>query len=430
MRRPSVWQKRGEARRRVGAAGLGVACVLGLVACSGDDGGPPELTWYTNPDAGGQAAVAEACSTDDYTITTQVLPTDANQQRIQLARRLAAGDPEIDIMSIDPPFTAEFADAGYLAEIPQDMQDAFREQAFESAAAAATWNDQLVVAPFWSNTQVLWYRKSFVEKAGLDMGQPVTWDQIIQAASDNGGTVAVQANKYEGYTVWINALIAGAGGDIASETEKGADASIDIASQAGQDAAQVITELTGSEAAPADLSVSNEGTAAATFAGDTGAFMVNWTYILNGAGYPEEIVDDLGWTRYPETVEGEESRPPYGGIGIGVSEFSDEKDFSVQALECLTSPENQAVNAELTGNMPASEAGYDEPKVKELFPADLIALFQESLDTAAPRTLTPYWSDISGSIQSTWHPPSGVSDQTPEESAQFIEDVLQGRSLL
>jgi multiple sugar transport system substrate-binding protein len=414
----------------VGAAGLGVTCVLGLVACGGDDGGPPEITWYINPDAGGQAAVAEACSTDDYTITTQVLPTDANQQRIQLARRLAAGDPEIDIMSIDPPFTAEFADAGYLAEIPQDMQDAFREQAFESASAAATWNDQLVVAPFWSNTQVLWYRKSFVEEAGLDMSQPVTWDQIIQAASDNGGTVAVQANKYEGYTVWINALISGAGGDIASNTEQGADATIDIASQAGQDAATVISELASSSAAPADLSVANEGTAAATFAGDSGAFMVNWTYILNGAGYPEEIVEDLGWTRYPQTVEGEESRPPYGGIGIGVSEFSDEKDLAVGALECLTSPENQAINAELTGNMPSSEAGYDQPNVQELFPPDLIALFQESLDSAAPRTLTPYWSDISGSIRSTWHPASSVDDQTPEESKQFIEDVLQGRSLL
>ena len=96
--------------------------------------------------------------------------------------------------------------------------------------------------------------------------------------------------------------------------------------------------------------------------------MVNWTYILNGAGYPEELVKDLGWARYPETVEGEESRPPYGGIGIGVSEFSDEKDFSVQALECLTSPENQAVNAELTGNMPASEAGYDQPTGEEAVP--------------------------------------------------------------
>jgi multiple sugar transport system substrate-binding protein len=430
MRRPSVRQARGETRRRVGAAGLGVACVLGLVACSGDDDGPPELTWYINPDAGGQAAVAEACSTDDYTITTQVLPQDANQQRIQLARRLAAGDPEIDIMSIDPPFTAEFANAGYLAEIPQDMQDTFSDMAFDSAVQAATWEDQIVVAPFWSNTQVLWYRKSFVEKAGLDMGQPVTWDQIIQAASDNGGTVAVQANKYEGYTVWINALIAGAGGEIATETEKGEDAQIDIASEAGQDAAGVIEELSGSEAAPADLSVSNEGTAAATFASDVGAFMVNWTFILNGAGYTEDLVKDLGWARYPETVEGEESRPPYGGIGLGVSEFSDQKDFSVQALECLTSPENQAVNAELTGNMPSSEAGYDQPQVKKLFPADLIALFQESLDSAAPRTLSPYWSDMSGSIQNTWHPPSGVSDQTPEESRQFIEDVLQGRSLL
>ena len=71
--------------------------------------------------------------------------------------------------------------------------------------------------------------------------------------------------------------------------------------------------------------------------------MVNWTYILNGRRLPARtIVNDIGWTRYPETVEGEESRPPYGGIGIGVSEFSDHKDAAIQALECLTSPENQA----------------------------------------------------------------------------------------
>ena len=116
-------------------------------------------------------------------------------------------------MSIDPPYTAEFANAGYLAKIPQDLQDKLKEQSFKGAIEAATWDDQLVVAPFWSNTQVLWYRKSFVEKAGLDMSKPVTWDQIIDAAAKNGGKVAVQANKYEGYVVWINALISGAGGD-------------------------------------------------------------------------------------------------------------------------------------------------------------------------------------------------------------------------
>lgn len=417
------------AQRRTYVAAAAVTGMLALAACSGGASGPPELTWYINPDSGGQAAVAKACSTDEYSITTQVLPQSASQQRIQLVRRLAAEDPEIDLMSIDPPFTAEFAAAGYLAEIPKDLQQKFTDQAFESAVTAATWEDQLVVAPFWSNTQVLWFRKSFVDKTNLDMSQPVTWDQIIKAASDNGGKVAVQANKYEGYSVWINALISGAGGDIASDTESGADAQIDIGSQAGKDAASVIEELSSSSAAPGDLSVSDEGTAAATFQGDSGAFMVNWTFIWGNYG-DDQLGGDIGYAPYPATVEGEESRPPYGGIGIGVSEFSDDKDFAVQALECLTNTKNQALNAELTGNMPASAAGYDEPNVKELFPADLIELFQQSLERAAPRTLTPYWSDISGAIQSTWHPPSGVSDQTPEKSKGFIEDVLQGRSLL
>ncbi len=134
MHRPSRRRSRRRAPRKAVAAAAAIVCTASLAACSGDDGGTPELIWYINPDAGGQDAVAEACSTDAYTISTQVLPQDSSQQRIQLARRLAAGDPAIDLMSLDPPFTAEFANAGYLAEIPQDMQDKFREQAFDSAA--------------------------------------------------------------------------------------------------------------------------------------------------------------------------------------------------------------------------------------------------------------------------------------------------------
>ncbi|HTW15857.1 MAG TPA: extracellular solute-binding protein [Nocardioides sp.] len=405
-----------------------------LAACSSDDGDTPELVWYTNPDAGGQAKVAENCTKaadGAYTITTQVLPQDANQQRIQLARRLAAEDPDIDIMSIDPPFTAEFANAGYLAEIPSDLQDSLREQSFEGATEAATWNDQLVVAPFWSNTQVLWYRKSFAEKAGLDMTKPVTWDQIIDAASDNGGTVAVQSNKYEGYVVWINALIAGAGGDLVSETEKGVDASIDIDSPAGEQAAAIIEKLASSPAAPADMSVAQEGQAGATFGSDAGAFLVNWTYIWTNYDQAQpEVKEDLGFARYPQTVEGEESRPPYGGIGVGVSAYSDNIDESMDAIECITNAENQGVNAELTGNMPASSAGYDYPPLAEIYPQELLDLFQESLDAAAPRSVTPYWSDISGGIQSVWHPPASVNSDTPADSKSFIGDVLQGRSLL
>jgi multiple sugar transport system substrate-binding protein len=409
-----------------------LALASSLLAACGGDSGTPELVWYINPDSGGQDAVAEKCSTDDYTISTQVLPQDAGQQRIQLARRLAAKDPEIDLMSLDPPFTAEFADAGFLAEVPQDAREQLEQQGtFQGALDAATWNDKLVVFPFWSNTQVLWYRKSFVEKAGIDMSQPVTWDQIIDAASENGGKIGVQANKYEGYVVWINALVEGAGGTILENPEEGVDATITLGDEAGQQAAGIIEKLATSEAAPADLSVSNEGTAGSTFGSDQGSFLVNWTYIFKN--YDEtapDVAEDIGYTRYPQTVEGEESRPPYGGIGIGVSAYSDDQELALEAAQCLVDPESQGINADLTGNMPASTEGYEYEALQETFPADLLELFQTSVDAAAPRTVTPYWSDVSGSIQNIWHPPRSVDDETPERSTTFIEDVLKGGDLL
>ena len=221
------------------------------------------------------------------------------------------------------------------------------------------------------------------------MSKPVTWDQIIDAAANNGGKVAVQSNKYEGYVVWINALISGAGGEIATDTSKGLDMKLEINSPAGEKAAAVIEKLAHSSAAPADLSVAQEGQAGSTFATPQGSFMVNWTYIYNNYEATDPGFNkDIGYTRYPETVQGEPSRPPYGGIGLGVSAYSNHVDEAMQAVECITSPENQEVNAEITGNMPASQAGYDANgnALQKIYPAPLLELFQQSLDEAAPRT--------------------------------------------
>jgi multiple sugar transport system substrate-binding protein len=418
-------------RRRLAGSLAALATAAGLLSACGGSSGKTTLVWYINPDAGGQAAIAATCSTDQYTITTQTLPQDANQQRVQLARRLEAHDSGIDLMSIDPPYTAEFANGGLLAPIPQSEQDTLKQQSFKGATDAATWGGKLVVYPFWSNTQVLWYRKSFVQKAGLDMNQPVTWSQIIKAASDNGGTVAVQANKYEGYVVWINALVSGAGGTLVTDTSKGVDAKVTINTTAGKDAASVVEDLAHSKAASPDLSIAQEGQAGTTFGASNGAFMVNWTYIWHNYDTTQpDVAKDIGYTMYPETVQGQPSRPPYGGIGIGVSSYSQHIDMATKAAACLVEPKQQATNAVLTGNMPASPAGYQDPQVQKLFPPDLIKLFEDSVNAAAPRTVTPYWSDISGAIQSTWHPPSSVTSSTPGASATFIHDVLTGKKLL
>ena len=441
---------------RLLAGAASATVLLSLLAACGSDNGAVTLTWYTNPDPGGQAAVAKRCSTPHVKIKNQVLPQDAGQQRIQLARRLAAHDSGIDLMSLDPVFNAEFANAGFLAKIPDSLQATLKQQSFKGAYDASTWNGELVVLPFWSNTQVLWYRKDAAAAAGLDMTKPVTWDQIIGAAdklnakAGNATTkVGVQANKYEGYIVWINALVAGAGGDLISQASQGADARVDVDSDAARKAAAVIQKLSDSTAAEPDLSVSNEGTVlpylypakGGKVIKDAGGFLVNWTFVYSNekgltskspaeGGITKKDFANLGWTRYPATVAGQTSRPPYGGIGIGVSKYSAHPEEAMKAAACIVSPKSQGINADLTGNMPASAAGYRYPALQKAYPADLLQLFQDSVDSAGPRPATPYWSDISGALQSTWHSPRAVNQGTPKKSASFVEDVLKGRSLL
>jgi trehalose/maltose transport system substrate-binding protein len=441
--------------------GLALA-VTPLTACGSDlffgsssasSNGQPTLTWYINPDPTteanlGQSGIAQRCSdeSDEYNIDVQLLPQSASEQRIQLARRLAAEDNTIDLMSLDPVFVAEFADAGFLAPIPDELQTQFSDGVLQGAITGASWNDNLVSVPFWANTQVLWFSKSMAEAAGFTYtstpenpgqllnadGQPVTWDDIINAASDQGGTVGVQANKYEGYVVWINALIEGAGGSIVTDTQAGANASVDIGSEAGQQAAAVIQKLANSPAAEPDLSVSNEGTVLGPFA-DPGGFMVNWTFAFANYKAPgfEDTFKDMGWARYPATVAGQVSAPPIGGIDLGIGAYSDHPDLAMKAAQCITSEENQVQYAIDTGNMPALEAAYSDPKLTKQFPADLLALYRESIDTAGPRPPTPYWSSIVLAILNQWHPADSVNpDSTPQNSASFIEQVLDGKTLV
>ncbi len=191
------------------------------------------------------------------------------------------------------------------------------DDVLKGAAETVKWEDKVVAAPQWANTQVVWFRKSLAQKAGLDMTKPVTWDQVIDAAAENDGTVGVQANKYEAYVVWINALIQGAGGNILdpATVEKGRDAKVTINSDAGKDAAAVIKKLADSSAAQPDFSTSNEGTSLGQMfpADGAGEFMTNWTFVyknyeglIGKPGGPKDKAgfEDLGWARYPADGRG------------------------------------------------------------------------------------------------------------------------------
>lgn len=428
-------------RIRALAAALAVVTVVPLAACStGEGSGPPVLTWYINPDNGGQATIAASCTEaagGAYTIETSLLPRDAAAQREQLARRLAAKDSSIDLMSLDPPFIPELAEAGFLAPVPEDVATAATKDVVQGAIDGSTWKGELVAIPFWANTQLLWYRKSVAEAAGLDLAQPVTWDQLIDAAQSQDKYLAVQGAKAESLTVWINALVASAGGQILENPEAPADElKLGLETDAGRDAARIIGEIGTSGVGGPGLPSADESASLTLFQGDKGSFMVNWPFVwsstqggVEAGSLDQSLLDDIGWTLYPQTVEGKDTRPPYGGISLGVGAFSDHTDLAYEAAQCIVTPENQAAYFVSDGNPAASTTAYDDPAVQEAYP--MYDVIRQSLEQAAPRPQTPFYNEVSTGLQQTWYPPSSVTeDGTPVKSTDFITAVLRGERLL
>ena len=422
-------------------AALATATVLALALVGGcaEESSKPTLTWYINPDNGGQKRLAEKCAPPDgpYRVEIQVLPNDASQQREQLVRRLAAQDSSIDVMSLDPPFVAEFANAGFLRAFDEQEEAALTEGVLEGPLKTAYWDDRLVAAPFWANTQLLWFRKGAVAAAGVDPASPdFTWDRMIEAAVSQDKVVGVQANRYEGYMVWINALVVSAGGEIITNVEAGKDATPEIDSPAGDAAAQVVGTLARSKAAPPAMSTAGEEEARSVFQGDRGMFMVNWPYVYGAAqgeaesgAIDQSVVDDIGWARFPAVIAGQPSKPPLGGINLAIGAFTKYPEQALDLVKCVTSLESNIEYMLDSGNPAAKAAAFDDPKVNEVFP--MAPLIRESINEAGPRPVTPYYNDVSTSVQITWHPSVDVSaPETPQETDVFMTDVLHGERLL
>jgi multiple sugar transport system substrate-binding protein len=435
---PTPTSRRRSSRRGVASAAALLVTAGTLAACGGDDGGASTLTWYTNPDAGGQAEIASRCTEEAggaYTISTSVLPRESAQQREQLVRRLAAEDSSIDIVSLDPPYIPEFAEAGFLAPMPEDVAERVTEDVVQSAIDGSTWNDELVAVPFWANTQLFWYKKSVAEAAGLDPeNEPVTWEQLVQAAEDQDTTIAAQGIRAEALTVWVNALIESAGGHIIEETaDDPADIQLGLESDAAQAAAEVMNSVSA-VGGPA-FTTAGEDVNVTDFEEGDAAFMVNWPFVWGRAlGAVEagtldaSVPEDYGWAQYPRVLEDEESRPPYGGINLVVGAYSENVDAAYEAAECIVSEENQAYYFISNGN-PASKATvYEDPEVIEVFPQAPVIL--ESLENAAPRPLTVYYSEVSGALQRVYHPATGIDENTGAEASELISAVLSGEQLL
>jgi multiple sugar transport system substrate-binding protein len=410
-------------------------------------------------------AVAKRCNADlggRFTIKQISLPKGADDQRLQLARRLTGNDKTLDVMALDVVWTAEFAEAGWalpLSDDPAGKAEAdARANTLPGPLKTAQWQNKLYASPITTNTQLLWYRADLMD------GPPETWDAVVAEATrlhaaGEPSWIAVQAKQYEGLVVWFNTLLTSAGGQVLSDDGKTVTLTDTPEHRAATvKALQIIKAVATAPGADPSITQTDEGTARLALEQGKAALEVNWPFVLpsllenavkggvsflplNERADLVKAINDVGtfapddaqfeaaydaskkvfgFATYPGVRAGEPANVTIGGLNLAVGKNSQHKAEAFEAIRCLRNVENQRYTS-IEGGLPAVRASlYDDPAFQKKYPQ--YAIIREQLTNAAVRPATPVYQAVSTRISATLAP---ITDIDPERTADELTDQVQ-----
>ncbi len=416
---------------RIAAAAAGITLAAGaLSACASASAGtgPVTLNFYFYPDTSkattDAVANCNAQSGGKYVISYQDLPQAADGQRQQLVRRLVAHDSSIDIMGLDVTWEAEFAEAGLIVPWTGTYKAQAEDGTLKPALQTAIWNGQLVGVPDNTNTQLLWYRSDLVPSP------PTTWAQMIADAEQLAKEgkphyIEIQGAQYEGATVWLNTMIASAGGSILNASASGPSLGAPAVT-----ALTIMKQLADSPAADPSLSVQMENQNRLAMEAGTAAFELNYPFVYPSMKMDEPaLFKNFKWALYPEVTPGVPAKVTIGGTDLAVSAYSQHKDLAFQAALCLRDKQNQIIGANVGGVPPTIASLYNDPALYADYPfhADILT----ELENASVRPQTPLYQVVSIDLSHQISPPSAINPQATEQSmVSQINNALASKGLV
>ncbi|MFG1931177.1 ABC transporter substrate-binding protein [Mycobacterium sp. NPDC048908] len=461
--------------RRLGAAALAALTTASVVSACAATGGGIVINYYTPANEMATfTAVAKRCNEElggRFKIQQVSLPKGADDQRLQLARRLTGNDKTLDVMALDVVWTAEFAEAGWalpLSDDPAGQAEAdAKNNTLPGPLETATWRDKLYAAPITTNTQLLWYRADLMDEP------PKTWDGMVAEATrlhaaGKPSWIAVQAKQYEGLVVWFNTLLESAGGQVLSDDGKSVTLTDTPEHRAATvKALQIMKSVATAPGADPSITQTDEGTARLALEQGKAALEVNWPFVLpsmlenavkGGVSFlPLDKQPDLtgsindvgtfsptdeqfksayeaskkvfGFASYPGVQEGQPAKVTLGGLNLAVAKTTQHRAEAFEAIRCMRNVDNQRYTS-VEGGLPAVRASlYDDPTFQAKYPQ--YAIIREQLTNAAVRPATPVYQAVSTRISVTLSPVTAIDpERTADELTTQVQKAIDGKGLI
>lgn len=360
----------------------------------------------------------------DVEITAELLPFAPGAVHQYYVTAFDSGMRDFDVCVIDVIWVAEFARAGWIADLsaafaPEQMYQSF----LPGAAEAVVFGGRTFAVPWYVDVGVLFRRKDLLPLP------PTTYDEVISLASEAMARrppiygYLWQGLQSEALVCNVYEVIWGYGG----ATMGGGRVLLDTAE--ARAALEYLRYLLLRGISPPSVTSMGEEESRRVFQAGGAALMRNWPYAwaeAQSAGSP--IRGLAGLTSLP-TATGELGHGALGGFQIALNANSPEwkRDAALRFIAHITSPQANLLLALAYGRLPSRREVYSDDRLLSASPmfGDLLPI----VERAKPRPVTPYYPMISDTIAAEFSAAiTGIRSATEAlRRAQELVDHLMGK---
>jgi multiple sugar transport system substrate-binding protein len=327
-------------------------------------------------------------------VKIQPTPDDATQRHQLFVQWLnaRAGDP--DVLQIDVVWTAEFAAAEWI--LPLTRWHPRAEEFYPATVTANTWAGELYALPWWVDVGMLYWRTDLLPHAPTSMQELADDAKRARSAATPYGIVW-QGARYEGLVTAFLEYLQGFGGRVLAD-----DGRVVVDSPEAVGALAFMRDLIRDGGSPSDVLTWHEEESRFAFQNGTAVMMRNWPYAY---GVMSDARTSRAAGRFAAApmpaAPGGTPTATLGGSELAINAYSEHPDAAYRLIAFLTAPE-QMLERAAVGGYPARPALYDDPRLRTALPipaSDARAI----LDRAAPRPVTPIYSQLSELLQIQLH---------------------------
>lgn len=413
--------------RRLAALMLGLLLVL--VACSPSTQNAGSVTGsggivtlhalfqqqagYSNDEVGEMTAAFEAAN-PNIKVETEFVAYEALHDKIVTDQVGHSGI--YDTVLMDTIWPAEFAHAGIVRDLTDQLPADFKSGVFTSAFAGGEYQGHFYGVPWLNDTEFLYYNKAMLAKAGFT-APPTTWDELVTQARALKAKGIVQ---YPFVGQWAQSelvvcdwttMAAGVGGAnfFDGEGKPTFNGGGPLA------ALQLMVQMKEEGLAnPASLGYGSDDVRNVLIAGQA-AFGTDWTYVFAASNDPSQskVVGDLGIAPAPGGATN-------GGESLAITKSS---QHPAEALKYILFLASQAQQEKYTENaLPMWKSSFDKPALSQTDP-ELWAAAKGAFGAMVSRPAVPYYTALSNALQVALQK-ALTGEVTPQQALDGVADQV------